>query len=470
MFGRQAWLPGGFFAAWSIAAAGASVAAPGMIIPTSIAGAALAICLSRGHLASWLAPRPLPPGSMSFASGLRGLARRTFYLDGCAQWGPVFRSTQFGAPIICVVGMDRICHLMRNHAADLGPSPLVFLREISGSFLRYMDDEKHATYGGLIRRAMTDSIPSEAGERMKESCRTMLSSFSAETPSLPGPALRRLALESLGLLLFGFTGSDKRSRRFFDKAEELHLQGIESGPTRRARRLFATITDLVREQTDAPTDGIAGRDGVLARLRRLEPGMPDRVCLENLVLMHLVGTNNVSSLLRWILFHWSTQPEAVEMIRSRQGPERQHAAEAFFRESLRVGQSEYIYRKVTRDFVFEGFRFPRGWMVRACIWESHRLADGVPEASEFRPRLGAGDYDRRGFSPFGMGRHACNGGDVTSAVALALIHALAGGYDVLAERGEPFQHRMRHWSHWVPNDEMTVRITTPRRGQRQDQV
>jgi hypothetical protein len=69
-----------------------------------------------------------------------------------------------------------------------------------------------------------------------------------------------------------------------------------------------------------------------------------------------------------------------------------------------------------------------------------------------------------------MGRHACNGGDVTSAVALALIHALAGGYDVLAERGEPFQHRMRHWSHWVPNDEMTVRITTARRGQRQDQV
>jgi cytochrome P450 len=188
--------------------------------------------------------------------------------------------------------------------------------------------------------------------------------------------------------------------------------------------------------------------------------MPDRVCLENLVLMHKITTNDVSSLLRWLLFYWGTQPEIVRRIRTLHGTERDGALEAFLSETLRLSQSEYLYRRVARGFTFEGFHFPRGWMVRMCIWESHRTTDALPAPADFRLRLDPGDYARGHFSPFGMGRHACSGADINRAICLALLGELAGGFDAVIEQAEPFTRRMRHWCHWQPNHSMKVRLRT----------
>ena len=61
--------------------------------------------------------------------------------------------------------------------------------------------------------------------------------------------------------------------------------------------------------------------------------------------------------------------------------------DAFLSEELRLSQSEYLYRRVMEDFTFEGFRFPRGWMVRSCTSESHRFDSPLPAAEEFRLRM-----------------------------------------------------------------------------------
>lgn len=455
MFGRQAWMPGLLFAGWGGIAVTLSMIWPGLLIWAALAGVALGVFMLRGHLASRTGPPRQPPGSMSFASGVRALTDREFYLKSASRSGPVFKTTQFGAPVICVVGMERICRLMREHASDLGPSPLAVTQSIMGNFLRYMDDEVHLKYGTLFRRAMAGEPQSEAVEFLHGRSRQLLEKLTAAGEVHPGTELRRFTRECLDLLLFGFHGSDERGREFGRLADRFYASSIGQALARSDRRLLEKMKSLLVVQLESLDHSDRS---VMARLRALDPAMPDKVCLDNLVLMHKIATNNVTSLLKWLLFYWGTKPEAVGLLRTLPLSDRDHALGAFLAETLRMSQSEYLYRKVSREFEFEGFRFPKGWMVRACIWESHRTAETLAAPGEFRLRLCPEDYDRGHFSPFGMGRHSCNGVNVNHSICLALLRELAGRHDVMVRNAEPMERLMRHWSHWQPNRRMTIQM------------
>jgi cytochrome P450 len=446
MFGRQAWMPGVLCAAWTLGLVVVALLLPDALWLTALVGTVLGAFLARGRLAARFARQPLPPGSMSFAGGVRGLADRSFYTAGFAKWGPIFKTTQFGAPILCVGGMERIARLLHEHAADLGPSPVAVTRSIEGNFLRYMDEETHAEYGKLFRRAMAGDAPATALQRLRGNARLLLVELAREEYSDPRPALHRFTRESLDLLLFGFTGEDDRSRSFAELADRFYVSSIGQALTRADRRLLEEMKSLVVEPWKRLDAGASQAECVIARMRAIDPSMPDRVCLDNLVLMHKIATNNVSSLLLWLLYYWGTQADIVGRIRSIDDRERSAALNAFLFETLRLSQSEYLYRRVVRDFEFDGFRFPQGWMVRSCIWESHRSTEALPGPTEFRLRLEPDAYTRDHFSPFGMGRHACNGVAINDAICRSWLAALADDFDLRITEAEPFTRRMRHWS------------------------
>lgn len=395
---------------------------------------------------------------MSFSRGIRALADRSFYLESFSKLGPVFKTTQFGAPVICIGGMDRICRLMRGHAKQLGPSPLAFTQSIMGNFLRYMDDATHSKYGGLFRRAMAGEAPESSAEAVRLNAHRILGGLGGTEFADPRPALRQFTRESLDLLLFGFTGAHDRDRQFAKLADQFYASSIGQALAHSDRRMLEEMECLLLEQLECTAATTKIPESVIARIRALDPEMPDRVCLDNFVLMHKIATNNVSSLLLWILFYWGTQPTIVAQIRSMDDRTRPAALDAFLSETLRLSQSEYLYRKVATEFEFEGFCFPRGWMVRSCIWESHRTTEALPAATEFRLRLGPEDFSRDHFSPFGMGRHACNGVDISNTICRAVLDELAAGFDARVVHAEPLQRLMRHWSHWQPNRSMRVHL------------
>lgn len=457
-FGRQAWVPGLLCAAWGCASLALTLLLPVLEIWMALAGVALGVFMARGRLAAWFCKSPLPPGSMSFASGVHALADRSFYLKRFSKFGPVFKTTQFGAPVICVIGMERICQLMRGHAADLGPSPLAFTQSIMGNFLRYMDDETHSRYGGLFRRAMAGEAPATFLQKLRVDSRAMLQDLACAGLASPRPALTKFTRASLDLLLFGFSGDDDRSRKFEHLAARFYSSSIGQALAHSDRRMLEEMESLLLEQLEYPAAEAHPPESVIARIRALDPAMPDRVCLDNFVLMHKIATNNVSSLLLWLLHYWGTQPGIVAQIRSMDEQARPAALDAFLSETLRLSQSEYLYRKVAREFEFEGFRFPRGWMVRSCIWESHRTTEALPTPTEFHLRLGPEDFSRDHFSPFGMGRHACNGVDISNTICRAVLDELAAGFDARIDQAEPLQRQMRHWSHWQPNHKMRVQL------------
>jgi cytochrome P450 len=270
-----------------------------------------------------------------------------------------------------------------------------------------------------------------------------------------------MARRSLSRLLFGFDESEQSARRFDELAMLLARASIGQSVRRRDREMVSEMEHLlVGQLSSLEASGRASGPNapVLARLRQIDSTMPDRTCLDNLVFMHKIATGNVSSLLLWLLHGWATHEDIVARIRACQGDERTAALDAFLLETLRLSQSEYIYRKVAREFEFDGLRFPRGWMVRSCIWETHRTTDQLARPDRFELRLGPNDYHRAHFSPFGMGRHACNGVDLNNTICRIFLRCLADSFDIRVTHAEPFQHQMRHWSHWQPNREMMATI------------
>jgi hypothetical protein len=68
-------------------------------------------------------------------------------------------------------------------------------------------------------------------------------------------------------------------------------------------------------------------------------------------------------------------------------------------ETLRLEQSEFLYRKVARPIEFEGFVLPRGWLIRLLIQESHRDPAVFSDPERFEPeRFARRKYNRRKYA------------------------------------------------------------------------
>ncbi len=400
-----------------------------------------------------------PPGRLSVLRGIRALARRDYYLHEFDRHGGFFKMSQFGQPTICVLGLDRIGRLIKGHSEYLGPSTLPISKSVEGSFLRYMPPETHAVYGRLFRIAMTEPFAATQTDRLDHLCEHHLQRFSAGESS-PYPALQAIARRSLNCLLLGFDADTKEEARFDELAQKFSKAGISRSLVRRDQEMLAEMRELLLEKVDSNVPGPEDIDdtSVLARLRQQDPTMPDRICLDNMIVMHRIATGNVSSLLSWLLYRWATESSITAEIHDEDPETRGSSLRLFLMETLRTSQSEYLYRRVAREFEFEGHRFPKGWLVRGCVWESHRTAEGIDEPARFRLRRAAAKPSRRQFAPLGMGAHACNGGEVNELICLAFLNRIAHAGELRVTCADPLRREMRHWSHWQPNAAMQLKL------------
>jgi cytochrome P450 len=130
-------------------------------------------------------------------------------------------------------------------------------------------------------------------------------------------------------------------------------------------------------------------------------------------------------------------------------------------ETLRLEQSEYLYRKVARSVEFEGFVLPRGWLIRLLIQESHRDPAVFSDPERFDPeRFARRKYTRSEYSPFGADAHGCMGYRLAHLLGKALVDELAG-YDCRVVSDGPVERGNRHRHHWQPSSNLRV-VMTPR--------
>ena len=413
--------------------------------------------------------RGLPPGSLSVVASVGAIVDRDFYRRQATRHGPVFKMLQFHQPVVCIVGLERGHRLIREHEDALGPSLQRVTEEIPGGFLRYMGRETHAVYGSLFRQALSAAVVADADPAIRAAVRRELGG-ACDPPRRridPTQVLERITDAAFLRTLFGLEPGTPAFDEFVGACQPLARRRLSQPLNAAARASLAELRRLAlsRLSVDPTCDGGRPTRSAITELRRLDARMPDATALDNLIFIWKISASNAVGLLRWLLARLGENPGWCARLKAEfaadAGPSSSQLVDRVISETLRLSQSEYLYRRTRVELTFDGFRLPKNWLVRICVAESHRDARVFPDPDRFDPdRFVDQDYPRTAYSPFGTGRHACNGVPLAMEIAHAFLEELSRSWDWSVEGSGAVVRDFRHWSHWRPGPDLRLVLGT----------
>ena len=417
--------------------------------------------------------RSYPRGSLGVISSIEALNRYDFYSEQASRFGPVFKSSQYLRPVLCVVGLERGQRLLANHRRSLTSAPLPINRLIAGGLLRYMGADEHAKYRRYLAEAMAPAVLERAETSIAAAVHTEVarladSSQTAEHGTAPSPFIDRLVCAGLLRLFFDIDPRSERALRIVELFRVIDHRRFAYRSTR-VRSALDEIVALVLDQAAELSAPSRSPRSFLARALWHDPDrLDDRVFIENLTYFFHIARSDLDGLCSWLLKMLCDHREWTGRLRravaeadddARVRRTRPELADCFVRETLRLRQSEYLYRTVAQTFEFEGFTIPRGWLVRVCIRESHVDPRIFENPRDFDPERFAGStFTQQQFQPFGIYEHACMGVGVTATLARILVLELASRYDCVTVVDGPMELGLHHHDHWRPSSRWTVRL------------
>jgi cytochrome P450 len=436
------------------------------------ASAAVALALVLG--AAWRArvdhgaSRRWPPGSLGLRASLEAIDDRTFYRDQAARHGPVFKMSQFGRPVACVVGFERSHRILVDHADALAPAVLPYNRVLSQGVLRYMTGATHKEEAPVFRAAFATMELAGAEAALRASLRRELAALAADSTRTAGgayarPAFERWLVGAVSRVFFGLEPDDPRVGAIARHLGELDIYR-RGGATWRRRMvdglagLAAIIRDVEREGRGG-SSRVAG-DSALRAMVASDPGSLDRPSrIENFAMIARIATNDLTGLLDWTFRMLDGQSRWIDAVRAHgrtAGAARPlppvDPATAIVMETLRLEQSEFLYRRTAKPIEVDGRTIPAGWLLRLCVQESHRDPAVFADPDRFDPsRFVDRAWTRYEYSPFGGHTHGCMGGQLSFFLGRLFVEEMALGYDWTVARDGPPERGTRHRDHWRPS-------------------
>jgi cytochrome P450 len=450
---------------WWVVGAAAAVAAwlmvgpgPGIAVLAIVFGPFL---VKAGFLA-WRA-RPeygtdegLPPGRISV--GPETLLDFEFFGEQIRRYGPVTKANYFADPLLCIADLDLATSWFRMNSDALGHRPLPYNRHVPEGAIRWAAEPRHTDLRRLFSRALSPQlIRVWDGEMRRAVCAQLddAAAVGAADPSgiAPRDRLREAARQVCAGLLLGLGVDDPaypevREHMFaLDICRPYPVSDAET--TERLDRLADLVKDRVarRAPDDLPT--------VAAAMERLEPGVLDDVgFVRNLVYLALGPRDDITGLLVWLTWYLSMHPEWLTAVAAAPDSD---VIDRIISETLRLDQSEYLFRITRRSLAIGEYTVPAGWPVRVCIREIHRDPKVFPEPLRFDPDRFTGDaIGRAQYSPLGIDHKSCIGEGLTRAMASAYIRTLACDYDISVVSDGP---RELSWNtHWAPAEAFRVHV------------
>jgi cytochrome P450 len=390
--------------------------------------------------------------------------------------------SQFGQPVVCVLGLERGQRLLSGHGASLAGATLPHNRLIPTGFLRFMHAETHKAIAPLFRASFASVVSAQYEGQVRAIYREALALLAADSASLPGgvyarPYLERAVFESLAWLLYGLELGDPRVKRLEPLIFALHPADPGGFAwRRRTRAVLAGISALMLEIQQGWTDAAAVTPSALKSLVDSVPeAIANPVYAWNFAMITRIAHGDVTGLNDWILKMCCDYPWALDAVRGvaeRDMPDgggatglkeraaRPSPALCIVMETLRLEQSEFLYRRVAKSFEFEGFVFPKGWLIRLLIQESHRDPSVFENPDQFDPqRFLRRKYSRSEYAPFGADAHGCMGFQLAQLLGSILVEELAR-YDCRVVSDGPLEHGNRHRHHWRPSPRLRILLTS----------
>ncbi|MFT7391521.1 MAG: cytochrome P450 [Paracoccaceae bacterium] len=400
----------------------------------------------------------LPPGNLARLDVIER-SDRTALIDRGARLGPIFKGLMEDRLAIFVLGNARGRALLREQAAALRPVSIKVDTLFPKGFMRQMDGATHRAYRGDLVRGLASVDMTAWAPRLQGVVEAGLAAHARAAPSGPqsdlsggrrwSEALSRIATGMLICLVFGVGPEDRAHDRLARGFRDLGPHGLAWTIGDAQIKAFARLR---QEASTLGPSRIA--PGVMQALAARGP--VDDAMLGNLIYMVEQGRYDLRGLLRWISVYGMREPQWLARIADARDTGAGSLAQAFVQEVLRLEQSERLMRNVLRGFDFEGFHFPKGALLRICMWENHKDGTVFDRPFAFDPsRFMKGDPGGDRFSPFGLDHHLCPFAFATMKLAALFTQTLASGYRLEASGSIA---PVRGPYHWEPSPDFAPRL------------
>jgi cytochrome P450 len=393
----------------------------------------------------------LPPGRLNPSDHGMDLDQR-YVLNAAGRFGPVFKTWWHGRYTTCVVGHARGRRLLAENEDVLVPRSIDLRELVPKGWIRSMQGDTHQHYRRHFIRALQAVPVSAHAAEIRQTVRESLDAL-ARVPQCTHRdirgALRRTTSTIMLRLLFGVAPGAQE----FDALMQLYRRFGPEHPVgqidAQTGAAFAEIVRHIGQLAQAMTGGVASRQmpSVLGQL--VESGSDDPTSLGNLAYLFEPAHFDVYSLWHWILWHIATHPPVAARIATALETDRNEAAnliEAAILETLRLEQSEVLYREAKSNLTFDGMFVPGDTIVRVCLWEGHKDDRAFPQPFAYRPeRFLERKYDADQFAPFGLDKHRCIGADLTLSITALFVEELISNFTCVVDNEGRAQLGPYHW-------------------------
>jgi cytochrome P450 len=430
---------------------------------------AAAVVVAAAIAFAWWRARPgygmargLPPGSLGVARSLDGIDDRRYYLDLARAHGPIFKTSQFGRPVVCVLGLARGRELLAKYPEALAAATLPYNRRLPRGTLRYMPDRAHRDEAPLFRTTFA-TLAVDAGEpEIREACRATLGRIvAASRRSATGVRPREYFADWLTLALarifFGMAPTDPRIAAIDRVMRDLRLH--RAGGLLWQRKLETALVRITTLMRDVACDGAGTGSALRVFLDTAPDALDDPTRARNLFLAFRISHGDLTGLADWLFAmltsnsDWQTKVrEAGRTTGAPQGAQPPDVGTRVVLETLRMEQSEYLYRRVAEPVRIGDYHIPARWLLRICVNESHRDPDVFAEPDKFDPDRFAGrTYSRSEYAPFGADTRGCMGARIAHFLGRVLVEELCAGFEWRLTRTGAPEHGSRQRDHWRPS-------------------
>jgi cytochrome P450 len=329
-----------------------------------------------------------------------------------------------------------------------------------------MEHDDHHHYRKIFSAAFLPEVIDESAAFMAQHFRVCLLdlSYQSAASGSRGVAPEAALLEmNFGVFARCFVGMFPSDARFSRLRELVDVIDLENHDDREVTRALDDIAGILRQEAQrAVASGESLPRSFLGELARCEPAaLEDLTALRNFIYIMQASWIDASGLVVWLFKELSDHPEWRKRLSTSigrgTGDGRESLSIRCVKETLRLRQSEYLYRKVLDDIPVERFVIPKGWLLRVCIRESHRDACTFAEPHAFNPdRFLDARFTREEYATFGASRISCLGQHLTLILGRIFVEEFATTVETLKLRDGPLEYR--RW-HWKPSSRWRVRVS-----------